>query len=143
MSLQDCVKPVEPRGESARVRLRPGVQNICRHLECRQLDVPKAAECIIETLNQRRQHNSRLDGASSYPERCIAKTYNRRRRYRHPGPLDVTNIQADLHISDPGIVNPSGQLRLVHVPEQWAAASRRSGPCRDQHIASARASKTL
>ena len=69
--LQGSVKPVETRDEIASVRSCPGLQEISRHLESRQLDDPKAAECIIETLNQRRQHHSRVDEASAYPERRI------------------------------------------------------------------------
>ena len=70
----------------------------------------------METLNQRGQQHGRLDGLTAHPERCITITLNRHRRY--PGWLDVTNFQPDLHPSDSGCVNPGGQFRLVHLPEQ-------------------------
>ncbi len=91
-----------------------------------QLDDPKTPECVIETLNQRRQHKCGLDGAVANPERRITIT-SWYRPWWDPDPLEFTNFQADLHQPDPGCVNPGGQFRFVYVPEQ-RATSRRGGP---------------
>ena len=48
------VEPVEPGDETVGGGPCAGIQAICRHLERRQLDVSKAAERIIEALDQRR-----------------------------------------------------------------------------------------
>ena len=72
--LQGSVKPIERTDEITKVGLCAGLQEICRHLESRQLDDPKAAECVMEALGQRRQHHSRLSGALVEAERRIIIT---------------------------------------------------------------------
>ena len=63
--LRGSVEPIEPRNEIANAGSCARLQGTRRHLEPRQLDDPKAAERVIETLNQRRQHDSWIYGVGA------------------------------------------------------------------------------
>jgi len=59
------VEPIENTDEITKAGSRAGLQMTRRHLEPSHLDGPIAAECVIEALDQRRQHHRWFDGASS------------------------------------------------------------------------------
>ena len=61
--------------------------------------VPKAAERVMEALDQRRQHHSRFEGALTYPKRGVVDTWTR--RGRDLDSLKFTYLQPDLHKSNP------------------------------------------
>ena len=122
--LLGSVEPIEPRDEIIKAGSRAGIQVNCRHLEPSQFDGPKAAERVIEALDQRRKRHRWFDGAmSGHRERC--PTSNRR---RHLQGAWLDNLsQSDLHPSDPECVGPGGQLCLVHIPDLHPAAGAHRG----------------
>ena len=62
-------EPISHRAKiAARAGSCAGVQATCRHLDPRQLNVSKAAERVIEALDQRRQRHRWLAGALASPE---------------------------------------------------------------------------
>ena len=97
--LRGKVEPVEPGDETVGRGPCAGVQAVCRHLEPGQLDCPKAAERVMEALDQRRQHHSRFEGALTYPKRGVVETWTR--RGRDLDSLKFTYLQPDLHKSNP------------------------------------------